>query len=207
MATQSRLDTNRLLLRPLLQADAPLIQQAASNRAISDRMISIPHPYPNGEAERYVSRQIAEFEEGHSVTFVIERKLENSFCGIIEIRDIDWEHSQAELSFWLAVEAQGHGYMSEALQPMISFSFQELGLNRLCAYHMVKNPASGCVLQKNSFVKEGVLRQRVRKGGVFEDTVLLAILRQDWDNSKAIALTPQNDKEQLATNIDLRKCH
>jgi RimJ/RimL family protein N-acetyltransferase len=28
--------------------------------------------------------------------------------------------------------------------------------------------------------REGLLRQRVRKWGVFEDVVLLAILREEW---------------------------
>jgi RimJ/RimL family protein N-acetyltransferase len=50
---------------------------------------------------------------------------------------------------------------------------------------MARNPASGNVLKKNGFVQEGLLRQRVRKWGVFEDVVLLAILREDWENKAA----------------------
>lgn len=46
------LETNRLILRPLTHADAPSIQTAASVRAVADGTISIPHCYPNGEAER-----------------------------------------------------------------------------------------------------------------------------------------------------------
>lgn len=38
----------------------------ASRREVADTMISIPHPYPDGEAEQYLRRQIAEFEAGHS---------------------------------------------------------------------------------------------------------------------------------------------
>jgi RimJ/RimL family protein N-acetyltransferase len=148
-------------------------------------MISIPHPYPDSEAEQYISKQLAEFENGHSVTFVIERKFKRVFSGLIEVRDIEQEHSQAELSFWLAVEAWGQGYMSEALKPILRFAFEDLGLNRLYAYHMVRNPASGKVLQKNGFVQEGLLRQRVRKWGVFEDVALLAILHRDWQGKAA----------------------
>jgi RimJ/RimL family protein N-acetyltransferase len=70
--------------------------------------------------------------------------------------------------------------MSEALKPMISFGFDHLSLSRLYAYHMLRNPGSGRILQKNGFVQEGVLRQRVRKWGVFEDVALWAMLRQDW---------------------------
>jgi RimJ/RimL family protein N-acetyltransferase len=180
MFAQTTVETSRLILRPLAYADAASIQCFANVREIADAMISIPHPYPSGEAERYVSRQLSEFEVGHSVAFVVERKAEKAFCGVIEIREIEREHSQAELSFWLVVEAWGQGYMSEALKPLLCFGFEGLDLNRLYAHHMVRNPGSGKVLQKNGFTQEGILRQRVRKWGVFEDVKLWAILRQDW---------------------------
>ncbi|HEY9637172.1 MAG TPA: GNAT family protein [Coleofasciculaceae cyanobacterium] len=186
MLSQPQIETERLSLRPLTLADALLIQKVASVRQIADTMISIPHPYPDGEAERYISKQISEFEKGRSVTFAIEQKQEKLFSGIIEIRDLEREHSQAEVSFWLAVEVWGQGYMSEALKPVLCFGFEELSLNRLYAYHMARNPASGKVLKKNGFVQEGLLRQRVRKWGVFEDVVLLAILREDWENKAAL---------------------
>lgn len=180
MLAQSTLETTRLALRPLSLADAPSLQGAAGAREVADTMISIPHPYPDGEAEQYIQRQIQNFKAGHSVSFVIERKSEQAFCGVIEIRDIEREHSQAELSFWLTAQVWGQGYMSEALKPMLRFGFKDLDLNRLYAYHMVRNPSSGKVLQKNGFIQEGVLRQRVRKWEVFEDVKIWAILRGDW---------------------------
>lgn len=185
MLVPSTLQTERLTLRPLAYGDAASIQAVARSREIADTMISIPHPYPDNEARQYVARQIVEFEVGHSVTFVIERKGDPALSGIIEIRDIEREHSQAELSFWLAVAAWGQGYMSEALNPILRFGFEELGLNRLYAYHMARNPGSGKVLQRNGFVQEGVLRQRVRKWGKFEDVALWAILQSDWYDAAA----------------------
>jgi len=62
----------------------------------------------------------------------------------------------------------------------MGYGFEVLGLNRLYAYHMTRNPASRRVLEKNGFRKEGVLRQRVRKWGKFEDVALWAFLREDW---------------------------
>ncbi|MBE9103236.1 GNAT family N-acetyltransferase [Vacuolonema iberomarrocanum] len=180
MRAQSILETTRLILRPLSLRDAPSIQAVASDRTIADTMISIPHPYPDGEAERYICKQLSEYEAGHAFPFVIERKPEMLFSGMIAIRDIEQAHSQGELSFWLAPDMWGKGYMSEALKPMLRFGFEDLKLNRLYAYHMVRNPGSGKVLQKNGFVQEGVLRQRVQKWGVFEDVKLWAILRRDW---------------------------
>jgi len=180
---QPLLETPRLRIRPLEPSDAPAIRKAARAREIADTMISIPHPYPAGEAERYVARQQAERAAGRSVTFALELKAKRRFCGLIEIRDIDREHSQGELSFWLTVEAWGRGYMSEALEAAVRYGFEGLGLNRLYAYHMVRNPASAHVLEKNGFAQEGLLRQRVRKWGRFEDVALWAILRREWRDS------------------------
>ena len=183
MIEQPVLKTPRLLLRPLKLSDASAIQKAASARKIADTMISLPHPYPPGEAERYIARQQDERKTGHSFTFTIEQQVEGLFCGLVEVRDIDREHSQGELSFWLTVEAWGQGYMSEAVQEVVRYVFEDFGLNRLYAYHMTRNPATGRVLEKNGFKQEGLLHQRVRKWGQFEDVALWAILRQEWEDA------------------------
>ena len=70
--------------------------------------------------------------------------------------------------------------MSEVVQVMVKYGFEKLALNRIYAYHMVRNPASGRVLEKNGFRLEGVMRQRIRKWGHFEDVALRAILREEW---------------------------
>ena len=74
------IETQRLRLRPLELSDALLIQKSASDREIADTMISLPHPYPAGEAESYVARQQAECEARRSVTFTIEHKVDGFFC-------------------------------------------------------------------------------------------------------------------------------
>lgn len=182
MIEQHILKTPRLRLYPLEIFDTSAIQKTAAAREIADTMISLPHPYPTGEAQRYVARQQAEREAGKSVTFTIRQNKQADMMGLVEIRDIDREHLQGELSFWLASEFWGRGYMSEVVQTMTQYGFEKLALNRLYAYHMLRNPASGRVLGKNRFTQEGLLRQRVRKWGRFEDVALWAILRQDCQN-------------------------
>ena len=183
MIEQPVLDTLRLQLRPLEIFDTLDIQKTAGKREIADTMISLSHPYPIGGAELYVARMQNEREAGISVAYIIEKKVENEFCGLIEVRDIDHEHSQGELSFWLAIKDWGHGYMSEVVQIIVQYGFEVLNLNRLYAYHMLRNPATGRVLEKNGFKQEGLLRQRVQKWGQYEDVALWAILRQDWQAS------------------------
>lgn len=174
--------TPRLILRALSDADAKPIAEQAGDRSIADTTISIPHPYPDGEAERYIAKQLREQKTGLGVTFGIELKSTSALIGIIELRDIEPEHSAAELSYWLTVAAWGKGYMSEAVKSLIGYGFDTLALNRIEAYHMARNIGSGKVLRKNGFKPEGLLRQRVKKWDVFEDVILLSILRHDWQN-------------------------
>jgi RimJ/RimL family protein N-acetyltransferase len=44
---------------------------------------------------------------------------------------------------------------------------------------MTRNPAAGRVLLHVGMKQEGVLRERVRKWGVYEDVAVYAILRED----------------------------
>lgn len=185
MIEQPVIETARLRLRPLEQSDSSAIQKAAADRRIADTMISIPHPYPADEAERYLTQKQAERKAGRSAAFAMEHKSKRRFCGLIELRQIDREHSLGELSFWVAVDDWGQGFMSEAVQAVVRYGFETLGLNRLYAYHMQRNPATGRILAKSGFRQEGLLRQRVRKWGKYEDVALWAVLRQDWQHDNA----------------------
>ena len=80
----------------------------------------------------------------------------------------------------IAVECWGRGYATEGARAVIAFGFEQLDLDRVYPHHMVRNPASGRVLTKLGMKPKDLLRQRVRKWGVFEDVVPMALLRDDW---------------------------
>ncbi|NCA72823.1 MAG: N-acetyltransferase [Sphingobacteriia bacterium] len=175
--------TERLVLRPIGVEDLTVLQTAAGRREVADTMISIPHPFSTEDAEHYVGSRVEAMQLGHGAAFTLRTHAPKAFVGFAELRDIDREHSLAELSFWLAVESRGRGYMAEALAAVLRYAFVDLDLNRVYAYHMVSNPTSGRVLSRLGFQMEGLLRQRVRKWGLFEDVVLQALLRSEWSET------------------------
>lgn len=61
----------------------------------------------------------------------------------------------------------------------MEFGFREFGLNRITARHLVRNPASGRVMQKIGMTHEGTLRQDSVKWGQFEDLEIYGILRSE----------------------------
>lgn len=177
---RTEIKTERLILRPIALGDRAQIQAAAGQRELADTMISIPHPFSAQAAERYVRMRIGQMRRGRGLALTLRTAPDAELQGLVELRAIDREHALGELSFWLAAAARGHGYMGEAIGALLQVAFEDLDLNRLYAYHMVRNPASGRLLARHGFRVEGLLRQRVRKWGVFEDVLLRALLRADW---------------------------
>jgi RimJ/RimL family protein N-acetyltransferase len=174
------LTTQRLVLRPLTLDDAPAVTRLAGRREIADTTLSIPHPLSEPQAREWIAKHGHPENAGKEIVFGITMKEQDQLIGAVGLRDIDPAHLQVELGFWVAVEHWGQGYATEAVQALLRFAFEHLGLNRVHAHHMVRNPASGRVLQKVGMKQEGLLRQRVRKWGVFEDVVVCAILSGEW---------------------------
>jgi [ribosomal protein S5]-alanine N-acetyltransferase len=175
-----RLETERLVLRALRPDDAQVVARLAGRREIAHTTILIPHRYSVEQAQEWIAIHAGQQDGSKETAFGVTMKADGQFIGVVGLREIDTEHSQAEMGFWIGVEWWGNGYAAEAAKTVIAYAFQELKLNRIYAHHMVRNPASGRVLEKIGMKQEGLLRQRVRKWGVFEDVVLMAIIQDDW---------------------------
>jgi RimJ/RimL family protein N-acetyltransferase len=173
------LRTARLVLGTFDLEDAPELQRLAGAREIADTTVSIPHPYDLDHALAWIGQQRREAVRGRATNFAIRLLPSGPLIGSVGLRDIDPEHLQAELGFWIGREWWGNGYAREAAAEVIRFGFESLELNRIYAHHMARNPASGKVLRAAGMQREGLLRQRVRKWGVYEDVVLYAIIRDE----------------------------
>ena len=180
VSQQPALKTARLILRPWNTGDAAALHRLAGEREIADTMISIPHPFTEQYAESWIAGHAKDYAGGNALHFAITLASTGSLVGAVELRAIDAEHSHAELSVWVGVEWWGRGFATEATTAVLRHGFEQLSLNRIVAFHMVRNPASGRVLERIGMRQEGLLRQCVRKWNRFEDVVLMAILHEDW---------------------------
>ena len=179
MSATPTLRTARLLLGAFDVNDAAELQRLAGAREIADTTVSIPHPYELDHALAWIGQQRREAVRGRATNLAIRLLPEGPLIGCAGLRDIDPEHRQAELGFWIGRERWGNGYAREAASAVIQFGFESLGLNRIYAHHMARNPAAGRVLLAAGLQREGLLRQRVRKWGIYEDVVLYAVIRED----------------------------
>lgn len=174
------LETARLRLRPFAAADAPVVRDLAGEARVAAPTLNIPHPYPAGLAADWIAGQAAAAAEGRAYTFAITDRVAGTLLGAIGIRP-EAAHDRAEIGYWLGVPYWGRGYMSEAARRVTAFGFAELGLHRVQATCLPRNPASARVMEHLGMRREGLLRGYVRKDGVYEDLLMYAILRDEWE--------------------------
>ncbi len=170
------LDTDRLRLRPFQRADAPAVQTLAGASEVATTTLNIPHPYPEGLAESWINGHRPAAAAGTRLTWAVMRPADAMLLGSITLSIVS-VHLRAELGYWLGVPFWNQGYMTEAALRVTTFGFAECGLHRVEAGCFPRNPASARVLVKVGMQIEGVLRGYARKGEIFEDVAMYAVLR------------------------------
>jgi [ribosomal protein S5]-alanine N-acetyltransferase len=175
----TRLETPRLLLRPMEYTDAPRIYNYMQDREIAYNTTLIPYPYPAGAAEAWMQQTWEQASSGNSYTFAVVLKAEGCMIGSMGI-GLNENHHRAEIGYWMGKRYWGQGYASEACRRIIQYGFEPLGLNRIQAGYFTRNPASRRVMEKAGMRYEGVLRQYVFKWGEYVDLGYCSILQAEW---------------------------
>ncbi|MEQ3655128.1 MAG: GNAT family N-acetyltransferase [Dokdonia sp.] len=114
-----------------------------------------------------------------SLNFVIRERQSNSFIGLIALNMAIQKFKMAEVWYKLLPKYWKQGYATEALEVLLSFGFQTLGLHRIEAGCAVENVASRRVLEKVGMQKEGQKRQVLPLKSGWADAYLYAILATD----------------------------
>jgi len=101
--------------------------------------------------------------------------------GCCELFGIENQY-KAEVGFWLGAAYQGKGYMLEALCAVVGHAFGSMEMGRLYAQTSPRNAALLHMLRKAGFIQEGVLRRHTRRGGDWDDSVVMSILASDAES-------------------------
>ncbi len=173
---QAILETTRLVLRPYQATDAAHVQRLAGDRRIADTTANIPHPYPDGAAERWIAELEPAFNAGKKITFAVTLRNTGELIGTVGLHDISRTHARAQLGYWIAVDRWGKGYCTEAVNRLVRYACDQFGITRIAAQCLARNPASARVMEKAGLRREGLLVRHERKHGAFEDLLLYGLV-------------------------------
>ena len=91
-----------------------------------------------------------------------------------------------EIGYSLVPDERGKGYGTEAVSIMVDYLFLSKDIVRIQVKTDPRNAASERVLEKAGFEREGIMRKSFFCRGVWRDTVLLSILREEWKEPKIL---------------------
>lgn len=174
------LATPRLKLRPLTQGDAPQVALYANDMRVA-HTTRLPHPYTLADGQNWIAKHHGWHQEGSQFVWgIFEGDGPEALRGVMGLV-VDRPHRNAELGYWFGVPHWGKGFATEAARAVVKWGFEDLDILRIHATHLAINPASGRVLEKCGFRREGLQRQHLIRFGVVHDLVLYGLLEEEWD--------------------------
>ena len=98
-------------------------------------------------------------------------------CGIAVLHGSE----QGEIWYLVRPDRWGQGIAQQAVRDLLKIGFLEMSLHRIFATCLPENPASARVLEKIAMRKEGFQLKNLKIHGLWHDSFLYALLREEWD--------------------------
>ena len=101
-------------------------------------------------------------------------------CGYKGFLSNSLRDGHQELKFFTAPEERGNGYATEAVTLIVDHLFLNHDIIRIQAETHPENTPAQKVLEKNGFTREATIRKNTFSGGIWRDSTLYSLLREEW---------------------------
>jgi len=176
--------TSRLEIRDFVVDDFPAVHRYASDPEVT-RFLSWG---PNSEEEtraflRRAQSHISEKPRRQFELGVLERESRELIggCGLHGRRETFREY---EIGYCLRRDRWSRGIASEAVRALSDFGFGGINAHRIYAQVFPDNTASSRLLERLGFRREGHLRRDAFVRGKWYDTLVYAMLEEEWQGSR-----------------------
>jgi RimJ/RimL family protein N-acetyltransferase len=171
-----RLLAGPIVLRRFVPADAPRVELLAGEREVAETTALIPHPYPAGAALEWIATHDPAWASGREYSYAVTEP-SGLLVGAIGLRPDRREREN--IGYWIGRPLWGRGYATAAAQALIAVGFGLIDLPVITASHLVRNAASGRVMEKCGMT---LLRTEPREHrGAVEDFCVRGITREAWE--------------------------
>ncbi len=175
-----RLDGEVVALRRMRNGDAPAFAGAFLEDPDLGRLLGFDEdPTQEAVIER-VAKAPVKATEGRAAEFSICAIEDEQFLGSMLLHSFAWEHLRCEVGFWVLPKMRGQGFAADALSLVLSWVFDELGIERMELTTTPDNAPTRALAARLGFAEEGLQRQRNIERGRRVDFVLFGLLAEDW---------------------------
>ena len=176
--------TDKVILRKIEDTDIEELFEIYSNENVFTYI-----PGDTKKNKDTVQNMIGHFERDfnkHKMIFlgISLPEAPKEIVGVAEIFEYDDKVNMITIGYRLNERYWGKGIATQTVKAMVDYLFNTVGINRIQAFVMPANEKSQKVLEKNKFVKEGIMRQSQywKRIGIV-DLIVYSLLSSDQDDS------------------------
>ncbi|MCD1118314.1 GNAT family N-acetyltransferase [Chryseobacterium turcicum] len=148
-----KLETERLILKSIDENNVDDILKIRGNKITNQFVKRIP-PKTNYDALDFILTIKKRVENKETYYWGISLKNQTNLIGTICLYRFSEDRKGAEVGYELLPDYHRKGIMSEALQSVLNFGFNELNLNEILAFTNKFNENSKSLLLKHHFILE-----------------------------------------------------
>ena len=150
-----KIETERFFLRLINKDDEENIFEILSDPDVV-KYLNIELNKKKEDTRKIINEYLIGLEKKEKFPFAIIDKNTNEFLGVFLIKLDLYDEDCFEFTVYIKKENWNKGIYTEALKPMIRFSFEEIGTSNFRGFIMEENNVSSHVLEKNGFKLEKV---------------------------------------------------
>lgn len=119
-------------------------------------------------------------KDKRALSLLLFRKVDGALVGGLTLDNIQGGASKScTVGYWMGEDFARQGYMKEALEAAVQYTFTVLDLSRIQAGCLPENTPSRALLEKSGFKYEGVAQSYLQIAGHWRNHMLYANLRRD----------------------------
>lgn len=168
-----------VVLRPREMSDLDRYHAWINDREVT-RFLVMRYPFSLAAEEAWLAQRGSAPMGYSNVGFAIDTK-DGVHIGSIDFHRASAEDRAARLGIMIGDKAHwSKGYGTDAMRTLLRFGFEEMNLNRIDLTVDERNARAIACYRKCGFVEEARLRQDRYAEGAYHDTLIMAILREEW---------------------------
>ncbi|MGW0824973.1 GNAT family N-acetyltransferase [Streptomyces sp. NPDC002845] len=172
--------SRRLELREFQEADADAVFAIYGSETATEHLSF--EPRTRDEVRQIVTRcmETAKADPRSEYALAVVERGTGTLIGFGRLAPDPHQTRGATMGFALSPAVWGFGYGVETVRLLLGFGFEELGLHRIWGARSPANEASAKTMARAGMTEEGRIREHIRKGGRWRDSIVHAILDREW---------------------------
>jgi RimJ/RimL family protein N-acetyltransferase len=175
----------RIYLRPLGEGDVDRCLSWINDTEVA-RGVGRKGPISRTQEREWI---LGQYKSPSTFSLAIVLQAGDRHIGNCGLHEIEFSNGCAEFGILIGEKTQwGNGYAPEAAGLLLRYGFEEMGLHRIELEVYAQNERAQRAYEKAGFVPEGRRRESYFSQGAFHDTLIMGILKPEWEKHAGAVL-------------------